>query len=228
MSFEDVASRYDRWYLSPEGRYMYATENELFLRLAKPRSGQSLLEVGCGTGHNITFFQSLGLRVTGIEPSQSMLEIATRKCSTFATVCSEEASHLDFPDCSFDIVTIITALEFMSDPMVALKEAFRVSRRTVYLGVLNKVSILGVSRRIRSWLSSKSIYCQAHFYTVWEIERMVRGIAPGVAISWKSVLFFPWGWHHYFQRVDRFLSFRRNPFGAFLGICVTKLQQPIL
>ncbi|MFH1638960.1 MAG: class I SAM-dependent methyltransferase [Chloroflexota bacterium] len=222
MSFESVASRYDRWYLSPEGRYMDAAESELFLKLVEPSAGQKLLEVGCGTGHNIVFFQGLDLEVTGLEPSPSMLEIATGKCGQEAMLCSGDASRLGFADNSFDIVAIITALEFMADPAAALAEAFRVSRRVVYLGILNKISILGISRRFGSWLSHKSIYCRARFYTIREIEKIVKETAPGASLRWESALFFPWGWHSCFQRVDRLLSFRENPFGAFLGVCITK------
>ncbi len=28
------------------------------------------------------------------------------------------------------------------------------------------------------------------------------------------------GWHHYCHKADRSLSFRKNPFGAFPGICI--------
>lgn len=221
MSFENVASSYDRWYHSPEGKYIDAQENELFLRLVRPEKGQSILEVGCGTGHNVVFFQRLGLKVAGVEPSAAMLNIATARCGGGVDLCPGDAGALIFPDNSFDIVAIITALEFMPDPDGALKEAFRTSRKTVYLGILNSVSIIGISRRIKS-LFRKSIYREAHFYSIWDIKRMVRNAAPGVSIEWGSALFFPWGWHHLFGGLDRALSFHRNLFGAFLGIKLTK------
>ncbi len=219
--FENIAASYDRWYESPEGKYIDAQENELFLRLIKPEKGQTIFEVGCGTGHNIAFFQRLGLKVVGIEPSAAMLSIATARCGTDANLCPGDACQLAFPDNSFDIVAIITALEFMPDPEGALKEAFRVSPKTVYLGILNSLSIIGISRRIKATFR-KSIYREAHFYSIWEIERMVRKIAPGARVDWGSALFFPWGWHHLFGELDKKLSFHHNPFGGFLGIRLTK------
>ena len=219
--FEKIASSYDRWYESPEGKYVDTQENELFLRLMKPQKGQTILEVGCGTGHNILFFQRLGLRVAGLEPAGAMLGIATARCGTDANLCPGDACALTFPDNSFDIVAIITALEFMRDPEGALREAFRTSKETIYLGVLNSISIIGVSRRVRA-VFKKSIYREAHFYSIWDIKRMVRKVAPGASIEWGSALFFPWGWHHIFGRLDRRLSFHQNPFGAFLGIKLTK------
>lgn len=86
QSFENIAANYDRWYESPEGKYIDAQENELFLRLIKPEKGQTIFEIGCGTGHNIAFFQRLGLKVVGIEPSAAMLNIATARCGTDANL----------------------------------------------------------------------------------------------------------------------------------------------
>jgi len=220
VGFEaDVAAKYDDWYRRPEGRYADALERELFLRLVQPRKGQSLLEVGCGTGHNLEFFRGLGLEVAGIDPSEHMLEIAGKKLQAGATLCLGQAEELNFEDGSFDIVTLITALEFCSDPAEALKEAARVAREKVYLGVLNKASLLAMVRRVKGRFR-ESVYNQAKFYTIWGIERMVKRELGNVPLAWGSVLLFPLGWHRYCHRADRLLCFRRNPFGAFLGLCI--------
>jgi len=224
MSFDAVAEKYDRWYETSEGHYIDSQENGLFLKLVKPESGQSILEVGCGTGHNILFFEKLGLKVSGVEPSKGMLEVATKRCSHDAYLCAGEAGHLEFPDNSFDIVVIITALEFMKDPQSALREAFRTSRGIVYLGVLNKLSILGINRRIKAIITHKGIYCEARFYTIWELKKMIRQVAPEASVEWGSALFFPYGWHCCFKWLDRFLASGRNPFGGFLGVKVTKAR----
>jgi ubiquinone/menaquinone biosynthesis C-methylase UbiE len=219
--FEKEAAVYDRWYESPEGKYIDTQENELFLRLVRPQKGQTILELGCGTGHNILLFQRLGLKTAGIEPAEAMLGIATARCGPEANLCPGDACALAYPDSSFDIVAIITALEFMSDPEGALKEAFRTSKSVIYLGILNSVSIIGISRRIKA-IFKKSIYSEARFYSIRDIRRMVKKIAPGAKIEWASALFFPWGWHHLFGWLDRRLSFHTNPFGGFLGIRFTK------
>ncbi len=224
MSFDaGVAAKYDKWYQRSAGQYADALEKELFLRLVHPKGGQSLLEVGCGTGHNLRFFRELELDTTGVDSSEPMLQTAARKLGPGAKLLLGQANELRFADNSFDIVALITVLEFLSDPARVLKEATRVSRGKVYLGVLNKTSILGITRRIEGKFR-ESIYNQAKFYTIWEIEKMVKGVLDKASLTWESVLFFPLGWHRYFHRVDRLLSFQRNPFGAFLGICITKLH----
>ena len=225
MSFDvNVATEYDQWYQRPEGQYTDALEKRLFLRLVQPQRGQSLLEVGCGTGHNLEFFSELGLHVTGIDSSEPMLQMAAKRLGPDARLLLGEANRLAFDNNSFDIVALITVLEFLPDPAGTLKEAVRVSREKVYIGVLNKASILGIVRRIKGGFR-KSIYNRAKFYTVWKIERMSRRVLGNVSLRWESVLFFPPRWHQYCHWVDRFLPFQRNPFSAFLGICATKFHR---
>lgn len=215
----EMASKYDQWYQSPEGQYADALERELFLRLVQPKRWESLLEVGCGTGHNLEFFKSLGLEVTGIDSSEPMLRIAAEKLGSGVRLSLGQADELRFSDSSFDIVVLITLLEFLPNPREALMEAVRVARNRVYIGVLNKASLLGVARRVRSRFR-KDIYSQARFYTVWELERMLRGLDKA-SFVWKGVLFFPLGWQRYCHKLDRFLAFKRNPLSGFLGICLT-------
>ncbi len=216
----EMASKYDQWYQSPEGQYADAQEKELFLRLVQPKRGESLLEVGCGTGHNLEFFKGLSLEVTGIDSSEPMLQMAAKKLGNSVRLSLGQADELRFDDGSFDIVALITLLEFLPNPKETLREAIRVTRRKVYIGVLNKASLLGVARRVRSRFR-KDIYSQARFYTVWELERMVRGLGE-VSFVWKGVLFLPLGWQRRCHKLDRFLTLKRNPFSGFLGIYLTK------
>ncbi len=223
MGFDaDVAAKYDNWYQKSGGHYADFREKELFLRLVKPQKRQRLLEVGCGTGHNLEFFRELGLDVTGADPSPPMLEKAAQKLGSGARLCLGQAHKLDFADKSFDIVALITVLEFLPDPARAIREAARLSRKKVYLGVLNKTAMLSLVRRIKGRFS-ESIYNQARFYTIGEIEAMVHSVLSNVSLNWQSVLFFPLSWHRCCRRLDGWLTFRKNPFGAFLGVCL-KLQ----
>ncbi|GAI42831.1 unnamed protein product, partial [marine sediment metagenome] len=132
--FDSYAAEYDLWYQTPKGRYADVLERELFLRLIQPEPGQSLLDVGCGTGHNLAFFKELGLEVAGIDASKSMLDIASSKFGAEVGLYHGQAEELPFDNNSFDIVTLITLLEFTSDPTRVLEEAARVARAQIYLG----------------------------------------------------------------------------------------------
>jgi len=208
---------YELWYRTPEGRYADAMERELFLELVQPKCGQSVLDIGCGTGHNLAFFKELGLEVAGIDASKAMLDVAAAKLGSDVRLHWGCAEELPFDSKSFDIVTLITLLEFVPEPARVLREAARVARALVYLGILNKTSLLAVVRRIKGKFSD-SIYNQARFYTLWEIEAIVREAGGEVPLDWRSTLFSPLSWHKYAHRLDRLLLLANTPFGAFLGV----------
>jgi len=215
--FNDQATQYALWYQTPEGQYTDTLEKKLFLKLVRPKSGQSVLDIGCGTGHNLAFFKELELKASGIDASKPMLAIASKKLGPDAELYWGHAEALPFDNDSFDIVTLITVLEFVSDPTKVLKEAGRVARAQIYLGVLNKISLLGINRRIKGKFRD-SIYNQAKFYSIWEIEAMVRRAMGKVPLEWRSTLFSPLSWHKYIYRLDRLMPSANNPFGAFLGV----------
>lgn len=214
---DNKAAEYELWYRTPEGYYADTLEKKLFLRLIQPKFGQSVLGVGCGTGHNLAFFRELGLKVIGIDASKPMLDIASRKLGADVGLCWGDAEELPFDDNSFDIVTLITVLEFVSEPEKVLREAARVARAQIYLGILNKASLLAVNRRVRGRFRH-SIYNQAKFYSIWEIEAMVKRAVGAMPFHWRSVLCFPLSWHRYTHWLDRLLLLTNNPFGAFLGV----------
>jgi ubiquinone/menaquinone biosynthesis C-methylase UbiE len=215
--FDAQAAEYQLWYQTPHGKYADALEKELFLKLIQPKCGQSLLDIGCGTGHNLTFFKELGLKAAGIDASKSMLNIAAKRLGTDVELYLGQAERLPFDNHSFDIATLITVLEFVSDPTKVLKEAARVTRRQIYLGILNKASLLAISRRIKGRFRN-SIYNRAKFYSIWEIEATVKTAIGKVPLEWRSTLFFPLSWHKYVHQIDRLLLFANNPFGGFLGV----------
>jgi len=215
--FNDQAAQYALWYQTPQGQYADILEKDLFLKLIQPKPGQSVLDIGCGTGHNLAFFKELELNAAGIDMSKPMLDIAYKTLGSDAELYWGHAEQLPFGNNSFDIVTLSTVLEFVSDPTKVLKEASRVARKQIYLGLLNKISLLGINRRIKGKFQD-SIYNQARFYSIWEIEAMVIRAIGKVSLEWRSVLFFPLSWHKHIRRLDRLLPLATNPFGAFLGV----------
>lgn len=52
-------SIYDAWYQSAKGNWIGQQEFPTLLKLFTPKGGQSLLDVGCGTGYFSQHFQQL-------------------------------------------------------------------------------------------------------------------------------------------------------------------------
>lgn len=219
---ERIAPLYDAWAETPQGRRAYLLEGELIARLGRRRLAfsQRILEVGCGTGIHLEIFREKGPDVFGVDVSPEMLRLARRRLGRGAHLCLGEAENLPFRAKSFDAVTLITTLEFISNPKRAVQEALRVSRGMVFLGVLNSYSVLGVIRRLKG-RSRPTIYNRAQFYSIWQLRRLIAAVAPEAVTEWASVLVLPVSWQSYFPKLERWLSFRKNPFGAFLGFKVS-------
>ncbi len=70
-------------------------------------------------------------RVIGLDLSRKMLKQGVRRTRPWAdriTFIWQDASHLPFPDATFDAVACMEALEFMPDPLGVLTELVRVLR----------------------------------------------------------------------------------------------------
>ncbi len=230
---ERTAAGYDNWLQTPAGRYIDGREKSLILDLITPRGGERVLDVGCGTGDHLLLFRRKGCDVTGIDPSASMLKLAAVKLGNRADFHQGYAEDLPFSDNEFDIVTLITSLEFSDDPDKAIAEAIRVCRGRVFLGVLNKHSCLGLSRRIQG-ARRPSIYNHARFFHIGELNAKIRNNLQGIRIRWGSVIFLPDGWYGFARRFEEAIPVMKNPFGSFLGLSFpvtftyATIQQPIL
>ena len=214
---EEIARSYDNWRDTPPGRYIDSREKSPILDLTQPRGGERLLDVGCGTGDHLWLFRRKGCDVTGLDASAPMLEQARRKLGAKADFYLGAAEDLPFSDNEFDIVTLITALEFTADPEQALREAIRVCRGRVFIGVLNKFSCLGVARRIAATFGP-SLYNHARFFSIGALAAMIRRQLAGVRIRWGSVIFLPSGWYGFAAGLEEIFPVMNNPFGAFLGL----------
>ena len=218
MIFDDeTANNYDRWFQTPPGRYIDRREKDFILDLLAPRRGERLLDVGCGTGEHLVLFQNSGCDVTGIDSSAPMLAVARQKLGHKVELYPGKAEDLPFSDNEFDIVSMILSLEFTDDPEKAISEAIRVCRGRVFLGVLNKFSVIALQRRL-SGLFHPSIYKTARFYHVIELTHLIRSFLPGVNIRWGSVIFLPNCWYGFAAPLEEAMLVMKNPFGAFLGL----------
>lgn len=188
---ERVAVNYEAWYETPDGRRADALERASLRRLLKGFScARSVLEVGCGTGHFARWLGEEGSVAVGLDLSTAMLAEARRLNGV--PLVQGDAYRLPFADGSFDLVALITTLEFLRHPGKALMEAFRLARWGLLLGVLNRWSLLALRRRLAG-LFRPTLYDAARFYGVGELRRLLRSIAGGRArIVWHTTLFPRW------------------------------------
>ncbi len=217
MNFDEIASDYDAWYQTPLGTYANRLEKKLIFELAEQKSGETVLDIGCGTGNYSIELASMCLKVVGIDPSANMLKIAREKAEKGRLDIEfilGIAESLPFNDNQFDIVLLVTTFEFL-DPEKTIFEMKRVLKKDgrIILGVLNRWSLWALERRIKS-LFTKNIFDNARFYSILEIKQFFG------KMKCKTTLFAPPNTPsfllRYFKRFERMLSKIFKPFGAFI------------
>jgi SAM-dependent methyltransferase len=114
--------------------------------------GQRLLEVGCGIGTDLARFAGGGARVTGIDLSQTAIDLATKNFATLGLTGDlrvADGEALPFADASFDVVYGHGVLQYAVRPERLIAEAHRVlvpGGRAIFM-VYNRISWLnGLSK----------------------------------------------------------------------------------
>jgi ubiquinone/menaquinone biosynthesis C-methylase UbiE len=201
----EVVASYEGWY-ETAGRRADELEKQLLDELLVDLPAiETVLEVGCGTGHFSRWFEARGLHVVGVDLSMEML-LESRRLTGPHCVRSR-AERLPFASKSIDLVALITTLEFVADVGRSLSEACRVARRGILVGALNRHSLLGRALQKRAdtpWTSGS-------LYTVRELRKLVMRAAGEYRPKFRSRTTLWPGWW----------SSLPLPWGGFIGINAT-------
>jgi ubiquinone/menaquinone biosynthesis C-methylase UbiE len=68
FDFKDAVA-YEQWLQKPQTKVALALETRLMHTLLQPMRGESVLDIGCGTGASLMTFLEMDLLVTGLDPS---------------------------------------------------------------------------------------------------------------------------------------------------------------
>lgn len=212
-----AARLWEAWYQSHKGRAMDSFIENLIPVLLDPQPGERVLDIGCGSGNHLLLFNRLGLDITGVDASPYMISTARERLGDRCSLKTGMAQDLPFEDNEFDLAVLINTLEFLDDPLQALREAGRVAKRMVLIGVLNSFSWHYLYVKLQS-LFSESPLRHARSYSLWEIKSYIQRAYGRVPITWRSAQIHP----PYFDKVRGFLpEILRSgnlPFGSFLGL----------
>lgn len=180
---------YDAWYDTPRGRWVGDAEFALAARLLEAKPGDSLLDVGCGTGWFSRRFAQLKLQVTGLDPNAEWLAYARAHSAPAIRWVEGDARALPFPDASFDHVLSIAALCFVKDERRAVAEIVRVAKRRFAIGWLNRNSLL---HREKGRGGGSGAYRGARWHTEAEARKFFTGL-PVRNLKLRSAIFLPSG-----------------------------------
>jgi len=133
--YERLAPIYDLIY----GVTLAHGRREAMTRLA-PERGESILEIGVGTGLSATAYP-VGCRVVAIDLSAHMIERAQARLAKrgirHVYLSRMDAAHLAFADAQFDAVYAPYVMNVVPDPVKVMREMLRVCRPSGRLVLLN-------------------------------------------------------------------------------------------
>lgn len=213
------AATYDGWYRQGHGRWIGRIEADLLRAALVPRAGESLLDVGCGTGF---FTRALCPEIRGVlvgaDIDADWLVHARDHGPGGIRYERADARALPHADHAFDLVTAITVVDFIDDDARAVAELVRVARRRVAIGLLNRHSLLW-------WQKGRGAdrggYHGARWYTPAEALGLFDGLPVG-NLRVDTAIVLPGG-----GRLARWLEGRWPawlPVGAFLLVTADRVD----
>jgi ubiquinone/menaquinone biosynthesis C-methylase UbiE len=185
----------------------------LFSKLSKvrvPLAGDTLLDVGCGTGAVTAALERHGINATGIDVVEEFVRVA-QELHPSSVFLVGEAEELPFASESFTFVTLASVLEHVRDWRLTLAEAARVLAPggVLYLHTSNRLwpfqaeiryfpgfgylpgqlqrRIYGVVMKYRPALVGHTHLPAYHWLTWWQVAKALRsqGLEPR---SWVTLM----------------------------------------
>ncbi len=108
---------------------------EAVLERTRVGPGTRYLDAGCGAGMAAEIAAARGAEVSGIDAAEAMLSIARSRVPA-GDFRQGDLEGLPFSDASFDVVTGFNSFQYAGNPMAALSEAGRVTKRHGFVVIM--------------------------------------------------------------------------------------------
>jgi 2-polyprenyl-3-methyl-5-hydroxy-6-metoxy-1,4-benzoquinol methylase len=136
------------------GGLLAETQERVMVRFLGDLSGQTILDVGTGTGRAALALSRMGARVTGVDASAEMLRVAKERAAAAGLSTRFEvgdAHALAFPERSFDSAVSLRVLMHTPDWRRCVGELCRVARHRVvfdYPAAVSAAALQAAARRV--------------------------------------------------------------------------------
>ena len=129
IDFDASTSRLELAYMTPD----VVEQRRQVVETLAPQPGEAVLDIGSGPGllaQEIATAVGAAGRVCGIDQSEGMISMGTKRCESLPQVEFQhaDASTLPYPDATFDAAVSTQVYEYVADMPAALTELSRVLR----------------------------------------------------------------------------------------------------
>ena len=132
IKYNQIANKYD------SSRTSNSNTIDLFREKVKLQKETKVLDFGCGTGNYlITIHDKFGCQCFGVEPSDSMREIAIQK-NPKALIKKGNHEYIPFPDNEFDFVYMTDVIHHVPDMNKMFSELCRVIKQSGLLCIVTE------------------------------------------------------------------------------------------
>lgn len=201
---------YEQWY---EGRYKRAEvwQKRVMEQLVAPdKRVKTLLEFGCGTTRFTRWWKEIGIEASGGDISPLMLSQAIHLFE--GDLVMADSHYMPFKNHSFDALAFITTFEYYKDPVKVIREAARVGKYGIAMGMMNRNSPKVLRRRVQQIFGKNPFYVTATFYTPASLQAIIDKALEGrnYSVEWTCTGLPKWFPVQQWQR----------PFGDFFGLYI--------
>ncbi len=214
------ARLYEEWYNSSRGIVLERFIERLINELLAPVRQDRILDIGCGSGNHLLLLDRLGLNTSGVDPSPYMIDLARKRLGNRCELKKGRAKDLPYDDNEFDYALLINTLEFMDNPLEALREAGRVARKKVLIVAVNPLSLSRTCEVIKG-VFARSYATYIRGYNLWGLKSWIRKAYGPVPVSWQSACMSRMPQNRQGGSLFESLKIDKCPFVYYLGLSAT-------
>ena len=188
-----------RWYDLFTGSEKQFTD--IGIQMLDVQADESVLEIGCGTGHALAEFTQKSKRIYAIDIAEKMLQIAKKKLNNRQVLfCQANGLSLPFSTNQFDVVFISFTLELFDTPEIPiiLKESKRVLTDSGRIAIVSLAKQDKTAVHIYEWFHRKmptivdcrpiylqSILSESGFHTQKSVIKTMWGLPVEIVVAEK-------------------------------------------
>lgn len=183
----------DEWFKEPRGELALKSISSVLASLTSywPRRNRSLLVYNAGSGPFAYNLWRAGFDITAQDDDHRLLRKARESLTSRAEYILAAPDLMPVSDNEYDYSIIPCAMEFWVDPVEALKEVHRITRRGVVFIFFNAFS-LHYARYRSNPQKYRSKYGQGpRFYSPLLMRSFLKKEFTGAEIKWVSQLMGP-------------------------------------